>query len=118
MKILKKVGWILLIVFLIAQFFKPEKNKGNLASVTPFLMETNPPANVKNILETTCYDCHSNVTNYPWYNKITPINYWLANHIKDGKKHLNFSKWNAYSVKRKEQKMKELHEEVAKKEMP
>ena len=118
MKILKKIGLLLLIILLISQFFGPERNEGNLASVDFFISETNPPEKVKKILETTCFDCHSNKTNYPWYNKITPVNFWLAAHVKDGKKHLNFSEWDAYSLKRKEHKMFELHREVAKKKMP
>ena len=47
MKILKKILLLLLIVFVIAQFFGPEKNEGDLASVEPFLAETNPPEDVK-----------------------------------------------------------------------
>ena len=89
-----------------------------MIAVVPFLNETNPPENVKIILETTCFDCHSNKTNYPWYNSITPVNYWLESHVNDGKKHLDFSKWSSYSLKRKEHKMDELHEEVAEGEMP
>lgn len=118
MKILKKTALLLLIILLISQFFGPEKNEGSLESVTAFIAETNPPENVKKILETTCFDCHSAKTTYPWYNNITPVNYWLDTHVKDGKKHLNFSKWNDYSVKKKEHKMDELYEEVEKGEMP
>lgn len=118
MKILKKILVFLLIVLVIAQFFGPKKNDGDLATVNTFLEETKPPADVKKILETTCFDCHSAKTNYPWYNTITPVNYWLAEHIKDGKKHLDFSKWSDYSLKRKEHKMDELYEEVEKGEMP
>ncbi|MEN8776786.1 MAG: heme-binding domain-containing protein [Polaribacter sp.] len=118
MKIIKKILVFLLVVLLIAQFFGPEKNDGDIATVNTFLVETNPPADVKKILETTCFDCHSAKTRYPWYDKITPINYWLDEHVKDGKKHLNFSKWSEYSLKRKEHKMDELYEEVEKGEMP
>ncbi|MFK8059213.1 MAG: heme-binding domain-containing protein [Polaribacter sp.] len=118
MKTLKKILVFLLIALVIAQFFGPEKNDGDLASVSTFIAETNPPENVKKILETTCFDCHSSKTNYPWYNSITPVNYWLNDHIKDGKKHLNFSKWASYSLKKKEHKMDELYEEVEKGEMP
>ncbi|WP_299063533.1 heme-binding domain-containing protein [uncultured Polaribacter sp.] len=118
MKILKNTGYVLIFALIIAQFFGPEKNDGDIASVAAFVSETNPPENVKQILETTCYDCHSNKTNYPWYNNITPVNYWLDSHIKDGKKHLNFSKWSNYSLKKKEHKMDELHEEVEEGEMP
>ena len=118
MKILKKIGQILLAILLISQFFGPEKNEGDLNSLSVFISETNPSEKVHKILKESCFDCHSNKTNYPWYNNITPVNYWLNSHVKDGKKHLNFSAWNTYSLKRKEHKMDELHEEVEKKKMP
>ena len=108
----------MLIVLVIAQFFGPEKNEGDLASIDPFLNETNPPEDVKLILKETCYDCHSDVTRYPWYNTITPVNYWLAGHVKDGKKHFNFSNWEGNSIKRKDHKFEELIEMVEEKEMP
>jgi len=118
MKILKKVGLVLLLILIIAQFFDPKKNDGNLASLDAFIAETNPPEDVLQILKTTCFDCHSSKTTYPWYNNITPVNYWLEEHIEDGKKHLDFSNWSSYSLKRKEHKMDELYEEVEEREMP
>jgi hypothetical protein len=118
MKIIKKILLFLLVVLLIAQFFGPEKNQGDIASIDAFLTETNPPEDVKLILKETCYDCHSDVTRYPWYNNITPVNYWLAEHVKDGKKHFNLSKWEGSSVKRKDHKFEELIEMVEEKEMP
>ena len=110
--------WDLLFMFVIAQFFGPEKNEGHITSVAPFFAETNPPEGVKLILKESCFDCHSNVTRYPWYNNITPVNYWLAGHIKDGKKHFNVSKWEGNSVKRKDHKFEELIEMVEDKMMP
>jgi uncharacterized protein YxeA len=118
MKMFKKIGILLLVVLVIAQFFGPEKNEGSLDTVNAFVAETNPPENVLDILKTSCFDCHSAKTNYPWYNSITPVNYWLDSHVKDGKKHLDFSNWTNYSLKRKEHKMDELYEEVEKGEMP
>ncbi|WP_034046104.1 heme-binding domain-containing protein [Wocania ichthyoenteri] len=118
MRKIKKILLVLLVVFVVAQFFNPNKNEGDLASIDAFLDETNPPENVKLILKKSCYDCHSDVTRYPWYNNITPINYWLASHVKDGKKHFNVSKWEGNSVKRKDHKFEELIEMVEAKEMP
>lgn len=118
MKILKKIAIVLLVALVIAQFFGPEKNEGDITAVDTFLAETNPPENVRKILSESCFDCHSNSTKYPWYDNITPVNYWLNDHVKDGKKHLNFSDWSTYSVKKKEHKMDELYEEVEKGEMP
>ena len=118
MKTLKKIGLALLVVFVIAQFFGPDKNEGELSSVDAFIADTNPPKDVKTILTNTCFDCHSSYTRYPWYNNITPVNYWMAEHVEDGSKHFNVSKWNDYSIKRKDHKLDELIEMVEAKEMP
>lgn len=118
MKTIKKILLIVLVLFVVAQFFGPKKNSGDMTSIEPFLAETNPPANVQSVLKTACYDCHSNVTRYPWYNNITPVNYWLADHVNEGKEHLNFSNWVGNSTKRKDHKMKELIEMVEEKDMP
>lgn len=118
MKILKTILLLLLVAFIIAQFFKPERNEGSTESFEAFLKETNPPKDVAFILTETCFDCHSDHTRYPWYDKITPVNFWLAEHIADGKKHFNISKWDDYSIKKKDHKFEELIEMVEEKEMP
>lgn len=118
MKILKKVGLVLLVALIIAQFFGPDKNEGDITSVDAFYADTNPPVEVKAILASACVDCHSESTTYPWYNNITPVNYWLEDHVNDGKKHFNMSKWSDYSDKKKDHKLDELAEEVGEKEMP
>jgi hypothetical protein len=69
-------------------------------------------------LKETCYDCHSDYTRYPWYNNITPINYWLAGHVDHGKEELNFSNWAEFSTKKKDHKLEEIEELVVAKEMP
>ncbi|WP_290696537.1 heme-binding domain-containing protein, partial [Lacinutrix sp.] len=117
MKIVKKILLVLLIVFLIAQFFGPEKNEGSMESVTAFFEDTKPPENVKAILTEACFDCHSNATRYPWYNRITPVNYWMADHVKHGTKHFNVSTWKGNSIKRKDHKIEELIEMLEAKEM-
>jgi len=118
MKIVKKILVVLLIVFIVMQFFGPDKNQGDLKSLDSFIAETQMPNEVQTIFENTCYDCHSDFTRYPWYDKITPVNYWLADHVEDGKKHFNVSQWDAYSLKKKDHKLDELIEEVEERKMP
>lgn len=118
MKILKKVALLLLVILVGMQFYQPEKNQVHGDHTTAFLTETNPPEDVKAILQQTCYDCHSDNTEYPWYNTIAPVSYWLADHVKDGKKHLNFSAWDTYELKKKDHKFEELIQEVKEGEMP
>ncbi|MFT6210696.1 MAG: hypothetical protein ACJAYA_001124 [Bacteroidia bacterium] len=73
---------------------------------------------VQNILEKACMDCHSSQTTYPWYANITPVNYWLEGHVKEGNEHLNFSEWNSYTLEDQKHVAKEIVEVVGKKEMP
>jgi hypothetical protein len=62
------------------------------------------PDNVKAVLRKGCYDCHSNQTDLKWFDKITPVNFMVEDHIKDGRKALNFSTWDL--LKPAEQKAK------------
>lgn len=119
---MRKVIKVLLVLALVAlvaiQFIRPEKNSEGYKSVTTFESETKPSAEVAAILKESCYDCHSNQTQYPWYAEVAPFSLWLEEHIIDGKKHFNVSAWNDYSVKKKEHKLEEFVEMIEKDEMP
>lgn len=118
MKWIKRFLVLALIAFIVMQFIRTDKNEGGYESLATFLAETKPTPVVAATLQSACYDCHSNQTKYPWYNGIAPINYWIADHVEEGKDHLNFSEWGSYSVKRKDHKLEEVAEEVEKGEMP
>lgn len=118
MKILKKVLTAALIAFVVMQFFRVDKNRAEGEFATAFIAETQPGDEVHMILKTTCFDCHSNNTRYPWYAEIAPVSYWLDDHIRHGKGELNFSDWSAYSNKKKDHKLEELIEEVKERHMP
>ncbi len=119
-KIVKPLGIILLATLIIIQFFRPAKNVS--ASSTVFANDISKayhvPDDVKLILETSCYDCHSNNTNYPWYSKIQPVAWWLNNHILEGKKEINFSEFASYRIGRKYKKMEEIVKQLKEDEMP
>jgi hypothetical protein len=118
MKIVKKVLVALLVVFVLIQFYRPEKNNAEYLDVADFIEETKPSNEVVAILENNCYDCHSNKTAYPWYAEIAPVSFWLHDHIEDGNKHFNVSKWESYNDKKKDHKLDELIEEVEEGKMP
>ena len=41
-----------------------------------------------------CRDCHSNLTDWRWYDKIAPAS-WLVQHdIEDGRRRMNVSTWD------------------------
>ena len=110
MKVLKNIIIVLLVIFVSAQFFRPDKNGGDIATMDYFYTDTKPSAEVKQILQVSCMDCHSDVTHYSWYHHITPINYGYNKLIQTGKTQFNMSQWVGSSVKRKDEKFKGLIE--------
>jgi hypothetical protein len=51
------------------------------------------PPQVESILQRACYDCHSDVTRWPWYSNVAPASWLLVNHVNEGRRQLNFSEW-------------------------
>ncbi len=101
------------------QLYQPERNLDN-GQVLPihFSKAYNIPPNIQNMLQTACYDCHSNNTSYPWYAYIQPGRMLMENHIKKGKKDLNYSEWGNYSKRKKESKLNGMIKQIKSGEMP
>ena len=115
---IKKILLALLVIFVIIQFFRPAKNKSEGPQANNIETQHAIPADVKTILQKACYDCHSNNTRYPWYNNIQPVAGWLAMHVKDGKKELNFDEFTNTPLRRQYHKLEEVEELVKEGEMP
>ena len=119
-KFCKNILLILLVTLVIIQFIHPQKNIS--APSTLFVNDIGKqypvPDSVHQILQTSCYDCHSNNTSYPWYSKIQPVAWWLNNHIVEGKREINFSEFANYRVGRQYKKLEEIIKQVKEDEMP
>ena len=118
MKIVKKAAIFLLAVFIGMQFYRPDKNEAGPDYVQVFEQETNPGTEIKKMLKAACYDCHSAHTEYPWYNNVAPISYWMDGHIEEGKENIDFSEWSNYSAKKKDHKLEEFIEYIENGKMP
>ena len=88
---LKIGGFALLAVLLILQFFQPEQNNTPVDPELDMLAVLAPPEHIWALIRNACYDCHSNQTISPWYEKVFPVSWYLHKHIQDGKEDLNFS---------------------------
>ena len=107
----------LLAILLLAQFIRPAKNQSN--DLTNDLSKKYPvPDSIRAILKVACDDCHSNYTIYPWYAEVQPVASWLAAHVEDGKRHLNFSTFTGRKVAIQNHKFEEIIEMVKEGEMP
>lgn len=116
-KILKVIVLIVIVAFIVVQFFQPEKNSAELTSNHLFQNEK-VPADVMNTLKNACMDCHSDQTHYLWYHKISPVSWMIYEHIKDGKKELNFSTWGEQDAYDKFGAFEDISKEVERKTMP
>ncbi|MFP3592436.1 heme-binding domain-containing protein [Chryseobacterium sp. SIMBA_038] len=115
---MKKVIVVLLVAFIIIQFFPIDKTNPPPTPGMDFLRIKKTPPQIANIISTSCYDCHSNESKYPWYSDIAPSSWLLKNHINEGRKHLNFSTFATYEPKRQAHKLEECIEMIEKEEMP
>ncbi|RTY89847.1 heme-binding domain-containing protein [Flavobacterium sp. GT3R68] len=115
-RIIVTIGFI---VFLLMQLYQPARNLDD-GQVLPehFTKVYHVPQNVQAILRTSCYDCHSNNTNYPWYSYIQPGRIFMENHIKKGKKDLNFSEFGKYSKRKQGSKLEAIIKQMESGKMP
>ena len=116
---IKKLTILLLIGFLILQFFGPElpevinKNPKDLITNNPDI-----PEDIKTILQVSCYDCHSNETTYPWYSNIAPGSFLVARDINHARDDLNFSNWEDMNKLDKASALDEITDVIIDDEMP
>tara|TARA_R110001583_G_scaffold54108_2_gene166160 strand:- start:1489 stop:1941 length:453 start_codon:yes stop_codon:yes gene_type:complete len=118
MKALKKIILFLFIAFVGIQFIPTTRNESTEILETDFTQSFEVPQNIQGLLKTSCYDCHSNNTSYPWYNKFQPVSWMLQNHVNNGKKELNFSEFGAYSNRKQKSKFKSIISQIKDDEMP
>lgn len=108
---------VVILLFIGLQFFRPAKNNsGDTHKSIASLYDVSP--RVDSILQRSCMDCHSNKTIYPWYAQVEPVGWWLGNHIKNGKRHLNFDNFASMRVAMQKKRMEDCLEQLKNDDMP
>jgi hypothetical protein len=118
MKIVKIILIFCAIGLIVIQFFGINKNQNSGDQPNHISKQFAVPADVEVILKTSCYDCHSNNTVYPWYANIQPLAWWLQGHVNEGKEELNFDEFAIYNPRKQFKKMEETEEMITEGEMP
>ena len=116
---IKTIAFVLLFLFMLIQLYQPalNVNQGQVGT-TDFVQFYHAPAEIGNILAKSCYDCHSNNTNYKWYDYVQPVRILVEKHIKAAKKDLNFSEWSQYPSRKQERLLKSIKKQTESKNMP
>ena len=104
-------------VLILIQFIIPSKNNSNdeskhISTIYPMSPE------LKSLITTTCNDCHSNHSEYPWYIRIQPVAWWMDHHIVEGKGRLNFSAFASYPIAKQNHKLGDIVKFIESKAMP
>ena len=81
----------LFLIFIALQFVGPRVTN------PPVTADLVAPDDVKAVLATSCYNCHSNETHLWWYDRIAPASWLVARDVKRGRMHLNFSTFGQLS---------------------
>ena len=114
---LKKLLIVPGLILILIQFIRPERN---LSNDLTYDISTRYPLSgeVLDILKGSCYDCHSNKTEYPWYSYIQPVSWWINDHVIAGIRHLNYSDFTKLPIANQVRKLEETIEQIDKNEMP
>lgn len=118
MRLVKLIGLAILIVLVGIQFIPTRRNQIAEIPSTDLILTYKISEEAGRQLHTSCYDCHSTNTSYPWYSRVQPIGWFLENHINKGKSELNFSEFGSYSVRKQKNKLKSMVNQIEKDEMP
>jgi hypothetical protein len=109
---MKKLFWIVVIVLIAIQFIPVERTNPIVIS------DIDAPSGVKAILKKSCYDCHSNETEWLWYSYVAPVSWLVINHVNEGRKNLNFSEWGDLERTKQAKMREEIWEEIREEQMP
>ncbi len=120
---IRRGGKYTLIVFCLCifagiQLHRPDKNIQQTITYTDFLVSESAPEIVRDRIHSSCYNCHSNHTNYEWYDAIAPISWYVDNNIKKGKLALNFSNWKTADYRDKRAHLSRIAKSLRENSMP
>lgn len=112
------IFFFLLVCFALIQLKRPEIKAYTVPAEESFNVAFQVPSEVQSILKTSCYDCHSNETTYPWYSKIQPMAWLMEQHIVEGKEKLNFDEVATYGTRKRRSKFKQIINQIQQGKMP
>ena len=116
---LKKIAVVFFLMFVAIQFYQPKQNVSSSFDIGKnFANNYKVPTTVLNSLQKACYDCHSNNTQYLWYDYIQPARWFVESHIKNGKEELNFNEFASYSNRKQQSKLEAISREIKSGNMP
>ena len=111
-RILKYVLIGLGVVFVAIQFIPVERTNPPVTGLV------DAPEDVLTTLRRSCWDCHSNETDWPWYAYVAPMSFRVSQHVWMAREHVNFTEWDSYDAEELDEAYEEIAKEIEKGGMP
>ena len=105
-------------VFLVLQFIPVEKPEVISNNQHDLIINNKIDTSIKDLIQNSCYDCHSNETVYPLYAYVAPVSWLVIRDTKLGREELNFSEWEDLSKIKKIKNLKKIADEIESNKMP
>ena len=118
MKWIKRLLVLIVVLLVVIQFVPVKAPSNNINTSNDLVSVEKLDGDVSVILKSSCYDCHSSQTHYPWYSHMAPVSWLVANDVKEGRAKLNFSDWKLNNKRRKIRQLEDIKEQVQQGEMP
>jgi len=109
---------IVLIALVLMQFIRIDKTHPEINPTNDFINIKNPPPEIAQMIKTSCYDCHSFESKYPWYAEVAPVSWYLKNHINEARHRVNFSEWASYEPEKASRKLHACADDIKEGDMP
>ena len=118
LKVLKWLVIVLAVLFVVGQFIRPARTNPPVDEAQTIYAQTQMTPQAQALLDRSCSDCHSNKTAWPWYTNVSPISWFIADHVNEGRRNLNLSEWGKYDKNRQGRKLQQMCDEVTDGAMP
>jgi hypothetical protein len=88
-------AFVLVGLFVLIQLVQPSRSNPSVIASRTLESHVPVPARVQSILKRSCYNCHSSETVWPWYSRVAPVSWLIADDVKQARQHINFQDWEA-----------------------
>lgn len=100
------------VLFVAIQFIPVERTNPPVTGLV------DAPEDVLTTLRRSCWDCHSNETDWPWYAYVAPMSLRVSQHVWMGREHVNFTEWDGYDAEERDEAYEEIAKEIDRGGMP
>jgi hypothetical protein len=91
----KQIVFGAIAILAVIQVIQPSRTNPPVTDSRSLESHVQVPQPVKQVLQRSCYDCHSNATVWPWYSHVAPVSWYVARDVNVARGHVNFQDWEA-----------------------